>query len=73
MKLGSKTILKCCAVILVSFQGFAIFTLHQEFHPEAFAGALALLFGVNSAHENTKQYLDQKKCNLPAEGTGDGQ
>lgn len=73
MKIGSKTILKGCAGILVIFQGFAIFILRQEFRPEALAGALALLFGVNSAHENIKQHLDQKKCNLPAEGTGDGQ
>lgn len=72
MTVGSKTILKWCAVIITLFQGFAIFILHQEFHPEAFAGALALVFGVNSVHENTKQYLDQKPpCNLPAEGTGD--
>ena len=60
MHIESKTLIKLAAVCVTAFQGFALYK-GQLFSPMAYCGAIATLFGGNSAHEHIKQYLDKDK------------
>jgi hypothetical protein len=59
MRVPSKTLIKLVATVATIFQGFALYR-GQGFSPMAYCGAIMLLFGGNSAHENVQKYLNQK-------------
>lgn len=58
MRLRSKSLIKCCVFLCTAFQAFALYK-GQAFSAGEYAGSIVALFGINSAHENVKQYLER--------------
>lgn len=59
LKVTSKFIIKCTAVLVLALEAYWTFYLNKEPHAMAIAGAIATLFGTNSAHEHIQTYLKQ--------------
>lgn len=58
-RIGSKTFIKITAFTIIALEIYATLILKQETHPMALSGAVASLFGINSAHEHIQTYLQQ--------------
>jgi hypothetical protein len=70
MILGTKTLLKITAVLILLESTYAIWAL-KVFHPLEIAGAIASLFGVNSAHEHVQTYFSQRMDMTANKGISD--
>jgi len=59
-RISAKSILKTTALMILAFEAWWVWNKGEP-HAMSISGAIASLFGANSAHENVEKYLQKKK------------